>query len=65
MSNKSIVIEFVGGGFVLITNPELLEIFVNRHDIKDLKYIIYDGQHIEGNLVVDIKGMISGRIRYV
>ena len=66
MSSKSVVIEFKGGGFVVITNLSLLEIFMSRHDWKKVEYIIYDGQHIEGDRVTAIKGSLaSGRVRYV
>lgn len=61
----SIVIEFKGGGFVMATNPTLVEIFVNRKDLT-VSHILYDGQLIPGDLVAAINGkMAKSRIRYV
>ena len=66
MANTSIVVEFKGGGFVVVTDPRLLEIFMSRWDSSKIEYIIYDGQHIEGHLVTAIRGdMATGRMRYI
>ena len=64
--DNPILIEFKGGGFVLIENPLRVQVFISRHDINVIEYIILDDNHIEGSLVKNIKGqLVKSRVKYV
>jgi hypothetical protein len=65
-SESAIVIEFDGGGFLMVEDLSRILIFVNRNDIKKIEYITLDGNEISGATILDIKGrMASTRVRYV
>jgi hypothetical protein len=63
---KPIVIEFLGGGFILIEDVSRVAIYLSRKDIKKVEYVILDGNMIPGDTISVIKGAASsGRVRYV
>lgn len=63
---SSIIVEFVGGGFVVITDISTITIFVNRWDANDIKYLIIDGKEIDGKYVKSIKGKLAkSRVKFI
>lgn len=67
MSNKlkPIIIEFEGGGFVVVDNPNDILIYINRFDLNDIKYVMLRGQMVPGDTITKVSGAASTRVRYV
>ena len=63
--NTAIVVEFQGGGFVVIEDASRITIYLSRHDIKKVEYIEIDEQYVSGETITKIRGTTSGRVRYI
>lgn len=63
--DKPIVIEFFGGGFVVVPDTSKVTIYLSRHDIHKIEYVMLEDTMIPGDTIQSIKGASSsGRIRY-
>jgi len=65
MNKPKIVISYSYNAFTMVDNPLDIEIFVDRKDIKNVLYVIFRGERIDGSFIEEIRGPISSRVRYI
>ena len=66
MSKPYITIVFKSGAMHTVTDLSRIWVYVSRHDVNKIEYVVLDEQTIEGNLIEDLAGnLMSTRIRYV
>ncbi len=67
MSNiPHVTIVFKSGAMHTVTDLARVWVYVSRHDVNKIEYVVLDGETIEGEFIEDVAGnLMSTRVRYV